>query len=263
MSLEYLAHAHKQFTSETGKCWILCATSAESTGIDFPDINIIVKAALPESMAYSLQCRGHVLRWGQRTGIYVIFYEPWVEDIDLDEYEGTFPDHPDHPCTTLMVKSLKHNCAPLSAVTLIKGRMCKCQFHAHYLSDTNPRCLDYSGKYCCDSHDNGFKLEDFLPSPLHTAPASDNSASGKEKKQNASPEIPNQSSAMQKSLVAELLQWHQQQHRRDPLRAVRPEHDIITTKNITQLSCVGLLSLNSVDLVVEILAETKDWAEEW
>lgn len=109
-------------------------------GVDFPDVDIVVKAGLPESTAYSLQCGGRVLRWGQRTGIYVIFYEPWVEDIDLDEYEGTFPDDPDRPCTTLTVKSSKRDHAPLSAVTLIKGRMCKRQFHAHYLSDTDPRC---------------------------------------------------------------------------------------------------------------------------
>ncbi|KAH9069630.1 P-loop containing nucleoside triphosphate hydrolase protein [Lactarius deliciosus] len=86
MSQRYLQLTHSAFMESTGTCRILVATSGQSVGVDFPDVKIVCTAGLPGSMVDVLQRGGRALRNSDDDALFVIFYEPWVHDISLDEY---------------------------------------------------------------------------------------------------------------------------------------------------------------------------------
>ncbi|KAK0434245.1 P-loop containing nucleoside triphosphate hydrolase protein [Armillaria borealis] len=263
MSDEYLTHAHEQFTKPDGKCWILCATSGESTGVDFPAVDIVCNAGLPGNGAEDDQRGGRVLRTTRFQGdfgLYVIFWEPWADEIDLDEYGSG--DDPDRPRSILTVKSSKRDRAPLSSVSLVKGKVCIRESKVRYNKDTYPKRLDFTGPFCCDRHNNGFDLQNFLPGPLlRSSPAVASAPlSGQKRPQ---PEVPNQSTKAQKLLVSELQSWRHQEHKADPLRAVRPEREIITDKFIKRLARVAPSLITAPLSLLSLLEETTDWMDEW
>ncbi|KAJ3750441.1 P-loop containing nucleoside triphosphate hydrolase protein [Lentinula detonsa] len=97
MSQAYLTQAHKAFTTEGGLCRFLVATSGESTGVDFPDVDIVVNAGLPPSRKDKLQRAGRLVRREGKQGIFLILYEPWVNEVDLSEYENEWIIDPDRP----------------------------------------------------------------------------------------------------------------------------------------------------------------------
>ncbi|PBK80023.1 hypothetical protein ARMGADRAFT_950092, partial [Armillaria gallica] len=230
MSDEYLTHAHEQFTKPDGKCRILCATSRESMGVDFPAVDIVCNAGLPGNGTEDDQRGGRVLRttWFEGDfGLYVIFWEPWADEIDLDDYGSG--DDPDHPRSILTVKSSKRDRAPLSSVSLVKGTVCIHESKVRYNNDTYLKRLDFTGPFCCDRHNNGFDLQNFLPGPLlRSSPtAAPAPLSGQKRPQ---PDVPNRSTKAQKLLC---------------LARVAPS--LITAP-------LSLLS---------ILEETTDWMDEW
>ncbi|KAF8237884.1 hypothetical protein L208DRAFT_1506162, partial [Tricholoma matsutake] len=102
MSETYLQCAHLAFTEQDGICKVLCATFGESPmqGVDFLDVKIVCNAGLPGNIVDSLQCRGCIGRRDGDQGLFVIFHEPWVMSIHLEQYEGSCDD-PDQPQGTL------------------------------------------------------------------------------------------------------------------------------------------------------------------
>jgi superfamily II DNA or RNA helicase len=56
-------------------------------GVDFPDVKIVCIAGLPGTTVDTLQRAGRALRNSDEDALFVVFYDPWVTDISLDEYK--------------------------------------------------------------------------------------------------------------------------------------------------------------------------------
>ncbi|KAH8983561.1 hypothetical protein EDB86DRAFT_2811389, partial [Lactarius hatsudake] len=138
MLQKYLQITHEAFTTPSGNCRILVATSGQSVGVDFPDVKVVCTAGLPGTMVDVMQHGGRALRNSDEDALFVVFYESWVHDISLDEYsEGDLGD-PDRPRGPLKPSSQRRDCAPFSCVNLVKGATCLRAQFASYLDDTSP-----------------------------------------------------------------------------------------------------------------------------
>ncbi|KAH6895070.1 P-loop containing nucleoside triphosphate hydrolase protein, partial [Coprinopsis sp. MPI-PUGE-AT-0042] len=169
MSASYLQRAHDAFTGASQHCRIMCATSSESVGVDFPDVDIVVTVGLPASLVDTIQRGG---RCGRRFGskaLFVVFYEPWAAQISLEEFNNG-NDDPDRPrITPLPVKASKQQRAPLSSVRLVQCPSCIRAFYARELNNTSPEALDFVTDFCCTNHpENPVDLSSYFPSPLLT-----------------------------------------------------------------------------------------------
>ncbi|KAF8169076.1 P-loop containing nucleoside triphosphate hydrolase protein, partial [Pholiota molesta] len=164
MSTEYLEQTHADFVSPTGTCKILVTTSGQSVGVDFPNVKIVATIGLPPTIVDALQRGGRGIWVGDEHALFVIFYESWALEIDEDEYmEGTDPDR---PRAKLGVHSRAQERAPLSAIQLVRCRTCLRKFYADYLDDCAENALEYLHRFCCDRHNNGFNLQEFLPGKI-------------------------------------------------------------------------------------------------
>ena len=106
-------------------------------GVDFPDIKIVCMAGLSGSIVNILQRGGRALHNSDDHTLFIIFYEPWVHDISLDEYsEGNLGD-PDRPRGPLKSSSQRRNRAPLSCLKLVQGTHCLRAEFASYPEDTS------------------------------------------------------------------------------------------------------------------------------
>ncbi|KAF8258083.1 P-loop containing nucleoside triphosphate hydrolase protein, partial [Lactarius quietus] len=172
MSQQFLQLAHDAFTEPTGSCHVLVATSGQSVGVDFPDVKVVCTAGLPGSMVDILQCGGCVLRNSDEDALFVVFYEPWVHDISLDEYNEGDSGDPDRPRCQLKPSSKRRERAPFSCLKLVKSATCLRAKFASYLNDTSQLALSHTTFSCtaegCDS--GRFRLQDLLPGTLAVAP---------------------------------------------------------------------------------------------
>jgi superfamily II DNA or RNA helicase len=155
MSQQYLQLVHEAFTDPSGTCHVLVATSGKSMvlsshcdhrnytqadipqGVDFPDVKIVCTVGLPGTMVDILQHGGRALRNSDNDALFIIFYEPWVHDVPLEEYsEGDLGD-PDRPRCTLKQSSQQCDCAPFSCLKLVKSTTCLRAEFASYLNDAS------------------------------------------------------------------------------------------------------------------------------
>ena len=82
-----------------------------------------------------LQRGGRALRNSNDDALFVVFYEPWVHEVALDEYnEGDLGD-PDRPRGTLKTSSQRRERAPYSCLKLVKSSSCLRAQFASYLGD--------------------------------------------------------------------------------------------------------------------------------
>ena len=95
MSEDYLSRAHESFTQLDGICRIMVATSAQSVGVDFPNVKIVCTVGLPTTTINILQRGGRAFRNSTEDALFVIFYEPWLNDINLNKYNDGDPLDPD------------------------------------------------------------------------------------------------------------------------------------------------------------------------
>ena len=105
--------------------------------VNFPDVKIVCTAGLPGTMVDILQRGGCALRNSNDDALFVVFYEPWVHEVTLDEYnEGDLGD-PDRPRSTLKTSSQRRERAPFSCLKLVKSISCLQANFASYLGDTS------------------------------------------------------------------------------------------------------------------------------
>jgi len=134
MSTEYLERAHAAFTLPNGSCRILVTTSAESTGIDHPDVDIVCVAGLQSTLAMLIQEFGRAARAPDSKGLAVLFHDPWVQDIKMDD----FPSHSedlDRPQTNMTATSSAKIRAGRASVALVNDKSCIREQFAKYLGD--------------------------------------------------------------------------------------------------------------------------------
>ena len=104
-------------------------------GIDFPNVQIVCTVGLPTTTVDALQRGGRAFRNSTRDALFLIFYEPWVNDIALESYKDGDALDPDRPRKALKENSQRRDRAPFSSISLVKNKKCVRGHFAHYLDD--------------------------------------------------------------------------------------------------------------------------------
>ncbi|KAH8976407.1 P-loop containing nucleoside triphosphate hydrolase protein, partial [Lactarius hatsudake] len=236
MSQKYLELAHGSFTTPTGNCRILVATSGQSVGVDFPDVKVVCTVGLPGSMVDVLQRGGRALRNSDEDALFVIFYEPWVHEVSLDEYnEGDLCD-PDRPRGPLKSSSQRRERAPFSCLKLVKSTACLRAEFSSYLGDNSAAALGHTTAHCCNAtgcHGGRFTLQDLLPGKIAVAPPPSPDVQRPKRPHNIY--RPTQERPL---LEYRLIEWLTREHLEDPFRS--------SAQDITAL-----------------LQESSEWSTEW
>ena len=110
----------------------------------------------------ALQQCGHGERMLTTSALFLMLYEPWVKNTDISSLEKELND-PDQPLQTLTKTSKKPERTRVAMYQLMQSSDCICHFFAKYLCDDAPTTLDFTNKFCCDRHSDGFNLADFFP----------------------------------------------------------------------------------------------------
>ncbi|KAL0563514.1 hypothetical protein V5O48_018553 [Marasmius crinis-equi] len=268
MSAQYLTQVHADFTTPGGACRVLLATTSESTGIDFPDVDIVINVNIPPTGADALQRGGRANRQLMKFGLFLILYERWVLEVDLDEFEenrAAFGDDQDRPREKLTDKSDVRERAASSMVRLLSDdQLCMRKFFRDYLGDESPNSLKYSGPFCCNRHDDDFVLNDFLPSPVFGPSAKlvemcvdDDSEEGPTRNHYRLP------LSTRYELQLKLWCWRLQMHEGDELKAVRTPDMILSDHQLADLSKALPNKVASAELIQTFLGEGDDWTDEW
>ncbi|KAF8906797.1 hypothetical protein CPB84DRAFT_1813709 [Gymnopilus junonius] len=103
MSEKYLQIAHDSFIREDGVCRIMVATSAQSVGIDFLNMKIVCTVGLPSTTTDTLQRGGCAFQSSNEDALFVMFHEPWVHEISLDDFQNF--DAADLDCPRVPLKA--------------------------------------------------------------------------------------------------------------------------------------------------------------
>ena len=103
------------------------------------NVKIVCTVGLPTNIVDALQRGGRAICVGDENALFVVFYEPWALEIDLEDYlnvNGSQTiDDPDKPRDKLRVNSQRRERAPYSSVRLVQCPTCLRQFYADYLND--------------------------------------------------------------------------------------------------------------------------------
>jgi hypothetical protein len=122
--------------------------------------------------------------------------------------------------------------------------------------------VDFTNRFCCDRHGDGFDLSDFFPGRFHTAETLvfiDKTVDAV-----TSSSRPKYCPVKEREpLKATLYAWQSREHRNDPLRGVRQISWILTDANIEVISKTPRTSLVNVDQLKTLLCASSDWAGEW
>lgn len=104
--------------------------------MDFPDVEIVCNAGLTNAVEI-LQRSGRVGRRDGDLGLFIIFYEDWVHNISLEDFQYGEADDPDRPRSFLKPTSQVRDRISYSSVALLKSK-CLRKFFATYLNDDSP-----------------------------------------------------------------------------------------------------------------------------
>ncbi|KAJ7583184.1 P-loop containing nucleoside triphosphate hydrolase protein [Mycena floridula] len=255
MSSGYLNLTHESFISEDGQCKVLVTTSAESTGIDFPRVDITCVAGLRRFTVDTIQSYGRIVRRPGTKGLAVNFYEPWVSDIDLNEYDhGDLLDLDRPRSLPLRPKASVQEQSSFSAVSSVKSGVCKRKYFAEYLNDTSVESLTYVTDYCCDAHDKGFELQMHLPGPLYVSPPAAEPA----KKVKSKIRPPKQRDELETSIT----RWLHTSFAKNRVFG-RQIYHILTNAQIKTLlrPPAGIIACKKD--ITALLKQSKDWEELW
>ncbi|KAJ7597960.1 P-loop containing nucleoside triphosphate hydrolase protein [Mycena floridula] len=256
MSKEYLDITHKAFIN--GECLILISTSGESTGIDFLRVDIVAQLGLPENGADALQKGGRAVRLPGSTGLVVFFYDPWVLDIELSEFDSGDLDDPDRPRRDLKKTSSAKERAALSSVRLMREHTCIRKFFADYLNDVAPDALIYLTGFCCDRHsETPFDLNGYLPSPLFVLPEPPSNDESSKKR------APQGRPTKQRSELKYRLESWLDSTRKTMFTFARPTYLILPPSHLKMLLKPLAGTLTSPHDVAVFLDRSKEWEDEW
>ncbi|KAF9073941.1 hypothetical protein BDP27DRAFT_1399857 [Rhodocollybia butyracea] len=284
MSPQYLEQVYDNFTRPDGPCRILCATSGETTGLNFPDVQIMVNVGVFNGSENDQQ-KGH----RSIGGLHVVFYEPRVRNIKLNEFHNKdlpFYKDPDRPRTMLKPGSNEGDRIPRSGIECMHTP-CVRENKSNYFADKWSACLDYT-KDCCDrakpNNDTQiFNFQDYLPGPLYNPPPPpatvgkrkatnnepraeiDDEEEEEEEERNIGVKKKKRAPRFQKPLLARLFRWRRAEHEKDPISGVFPEYLIISDDDLVSLSKVHPMYIHSVaDVITELHEEVDgDFATLW
>ena len=110
--------------------------------------------------------------------------------------------------------------------------------------------------FCCDRHNDGFSLQDFLPSDLFTQAITIITVDPRTRTQNTF-RPPGERHDLDEKLIA----WINMEVSHDEL--CRAPYDILSDANREKLVKATFDSINSVAAISQLLGETAEWEEEW
>lgn len=188
-----------------------------------------------------------------------MLYEPWVKNTDISSLEKELND-PDQPLQTLTKTSKKPERTGVAMYRLMQSDDCIRRFFAKYLCDDAPTALDFTNKFCCDRHSDGFNLADFFPGRSQAGESlvfvdqSVNAATSRPKYRPVKEREP---------LNVILYAWRSRMHQNDPLRGVRQISWILTDADIDAICKTTRTSLGNVDQLKTLLGANSGWVQEW
>ncbi|KAF6759189.1 II DNA helicase [Ephemerocybe angulata] len=286
MSDEYLKAVYADFASPDG-------------GLDIRDLHWVVQYGISREMTITLQRGGRCGRDGTTPCIFLIMYEASTLSVDLaavDAEEKRSQDprrDPDRP----VAGKLKPNASKIERTGIEMLRLvqhpekCFRKVFADYNGDETPDALLFTGPWCCNSttHKNtestpfnfgyyfpgkllyldtetGITYEGSPTDPDRTALYVPADAEASSKRKRKSPRTVYRPVPFRKSLVSRIEKWRHEKWCNDPLRAIRPEYQIISKKSIDLLVRARAWSLATKeavkDLVLEVSEDWDAWADE-
>ncbi|KAI0261461.1 P-loop containing nucleoside triphosphate hydrolase protein [Gloeopeniophorella convolvens] len=157
MSDRFLDATFDAFHHSDSTCKILFASSAFATGLDIPNIEVVIQYGVCHWFEGLLQRFGRNVRQGHMHGLSLLMYEPWALS----------------PTTS---KPSAKECRTSEAIKkYVALTTCRRGYIAEYLDDDDPEALLYDGDLCCDgdhsaTHKNvhvaSFDLQHYFPGHL-------------------------------------------------------------------------------------------------
>ena len=92
-------------------------------------------AGLPSTTIDILQRGGRAYRNSAEDALCLIFYDPWVHDVDLSTFTNSDPTDMDRPRATLKPNSPRRERLPYHGARLIHDKSCIRKQFALYLND--------------------------------------------------------------------------------------------------------------------------------
>ena len=103
--------------------------------MDFPNVKIVCTVGLPSTTTDTLQRGGRAFRNSTEDALFVIFYEPWIEEISLDDFKNFDATDLDRPRMPLKANSQRRERAPFYSVKICQEISCTRKGFANYLGD--------------------------------------------------------------------------------------------------------------------------------
>ncbi|KAF8266826.1 P-loop containing nucleoside triphosphate hydrolase protein [Lactarius quietus] len=247
MSKEYLTRVYEDFSNPHGQCRVLHATEGASTGLDIPDIEVVIQYGITCDVPTTLQRCGRAGRSPMGKAIFLLMYEPWVMKINCNAVEAeavSDPDHPNVPKLTQHSKKQARTGVAMIKVVQLKQK-CLCQMFAAYLDDVACDDPEDSRLYYGDEDDP--EREEIIP-PTR-------------KRQKGGVKV--RATDERKMLISRLLAWRAATHLNDPLASVRPPTFIIDNRDIKIVARLHPSSITSSEQLVTVLGQTREWQNNW
>jgi hypothetical protein len=120
--------------------------------------------------------------------------------------------------------------------------------------------IDFTNRFCCDRHDNGFDLAEFFPGKLQ----GENTFLFVNQTAGAAASRPRYRPVKEREpLKSMLYTWRSRAHQEDSLRGVRQISWILTDSDIEIICKTPRASLKNVDQLKILLGASSDWITEW
>ncbi|KIY53333.1 P-loop containing nucleoside triphosphate hydrolase protein [Fistulina hepatica ATCC 64428] len=274
MSTTYLQQTHTDFVSPAGKCRVLVTTITEAIGIDFPSVQYVCSVGLPSTLSLLYQMYGRLVRQGSAHGIACLFYESWVNDIDLNEY-GAYgsADDLDRPRGPLSLHSSPAERAPFLLVDTIQKARCWRAVFASYLNDVADNVLTFNTGSCCSSPDHADELnfiDNYLPSPLlmRNRALSNGMVDGAMTLTFLEPQLdggpPARRSTRQIALLKQqIYEWRRRTHVADPLSSIRPDYYILSDLQIKAIARTPRGIVTTTTHLCGLISAGSEWQQQW
>ncbi|KAJ7129944.1 hypothetical protein C8R46DRAFT_925038 [Mycena filopes] len=240
MSKPYLEETIAAFRS--GNVLGLIATESASNGFDVPDIRLIVIDGVPKSMYEEDQRAGRGGR-DEKECLVLTIAEPWA-------FNNSALTDPDHEPDKKELRTEK------GVIEFASTKQCRRKMLAKHNDDNTSQALDFTTKWCCDNHDDGFDLAFYLPSLRPQL--SDDSDSELEQPPKR-PRKRYRTVALREPLVSELEEWRQKVHTSDPVAKDFPIGYILDDKAISLLARELPGAFRIPADITAFLEETPEW----
>ncbi|KAJ7918244.1 P-loop containing nucleoside triphosphate hydrolase protein [Mycena leptocephala] len=240
MSKVYLEEIASRFKDPNGDVRCLIATEAASNGFDVPDISLIVQFGVPKSMTDGDQRGGRGGRDGRECLVLTIA-ERWA----YDNIARTNTSH---------TPSDKEKRTEPAVISFASSKACRRRTLAKHNNDATPLAHDWSGKWCCDNHADGFDVTEYLVGELLTE-GQESQPEVKVKK----PRRKYRPVAKRQPIIDELKEWCTSTHSKDPVARNFPISYILDDSSMALLAREPPRSFRIPSEITTFLEETPEW----